>query len=214
MGHLDDRPPKTRHAFARGSSETVTVAVTSRAQSNAVKGTLSLEGTNRVKATIDEYAVDSSSSADSIDITLLLNEFTTIGNIVREALKSLRVVNENFSPKLADEFIVVYLSGVSSLAVPIYAVGYHSQSNIQTQILLSRFQKYEIELRNVTCFVCDADTKRTLALTWKYKGRAIEILDESFIESKIPGLSTLEMDMNGCIQLSDSALAFMKALLH
>ncbi|KAI8835167.1 RAVE subunit 2/Rogdi [Chytriomyces cf. hyalinus JEL632] len=143
-----------------------------------------------------------------IDASWLIHQFSDISNFLKSALTLLRVVDEEklfplrendgkmFSPELPDDLIVeLYVTNVSTLAVSVYSIGYQPNTGIPLQIqsqILSRFKNMKIE---------------------KYKGKPIEIMDEFYLESKIPNLANLEADMTAAIALVDATVKLVIALM-
>ncbi|KAJ3070907.1 hypothetical protein HDU98_006067 [Podochytrium sp. JEL0797] len=92
------------------------------------------------------------------------------------------------------------MSNPSTLAISIYTIAYHQPGNmsgstpiplqIQSQIL-SRFKSTKIET---------------------YKGRAIEILDEVYLEVGVPGLSGVKEGMQGVVGLCEGVVGLLEAL--
>ncbi|KAJ3289726.1 hypothetical protein BCR33DRAFT_857096 [Rhizoclosmatium globosum] len=144
--------------------------------------------------------------AGGVECTWIVNQFLAVQKIVQEGVKILCVVDEEklfpiregdgkfFAPELAEDLIVeFYMAGMSSLAISIYAIAYHQNGiplQIQSQIM-SRFKNTKIET---------------------YKGKPIEILDEVYLESKIPNFAGLEKEVQGAIGLCESVVGLLEAL--
>ncbi|KAI9331161.1 RAVE subunit 2/Rogdi [Obelidium mucronatum] len=141
-----------------------------------------------------------------VESTWIYNQFNALSKVVHDAVKMLSSVDEEklfpirendgkfFAPELSNDLVIeFYMANPSSLAVSIYAIAYHQHAiplQIQSQIL-SRFKQMKIET---------------------YKGNPIEILDEVYLECKIPNLSHLENDLQGALGLCESVVDLLEAL--
>ncbi|KAJ3093350.1 hypothetical protein HK100_006656, partial [Physocladia obscura] len=143
-------------------------------------------------------------TAAVVDIDWVYDCIVTTARVLREAVRSLNDVDEEvlfpmkevdakqFSQELPDDVIIeFFMASANMLAVSIYAISYQhgSQSNtaggmipiipMQSQIL-SRFKNMKIET---------------------YKGKAIEILDEVYLEVAVPSFAGMDGHVQAAIEV-------------